>query len=176
VRTTESVTYYKKIRVADDRGVGVYPLDLPDVILETQALWVALPPLPRAARPSFESFGGALHAGEHGMIGLLPLFAMCDRADIGGLSTPIHRQTTLPTIFVYDGYPGGVGISRRGYDAFESLARDTLGVIVRCPCERGCPACIQSPKCGNWNEPLSKDGAVSLLRYLLGQVSRYPTL
>src|SRR3712207_4778177 len=71
--------------------------------------------------PSFESFGGALHAGEHGMIGLLPLFAMCDRADIGGLSTPIHRQTTLPTIFVYDGYPGGVGISRRGYDAFESL-------------------------------------------------------
>jgi DEAD/DEAH box helicase domain-containing protein len=176
VRTTDSVTFYKKVRVADDAEVGVYPLDLPDVILDTQALWVTLPPLPRGARPSFESFGGALHAGEHGMIGLLPLFAMCDRADIGGLSTPIHRQTTLPTIFVYDGYPGGVGISRRGYDAFESLARDTLGVITRCPCERGCPACIQSPKCGNWNEPLSKDGAVSLLRYLLGQVSNYPTL
>ena len=176
VRTTDSVTYYKKVRVADDTEVGVYPLDLPDVILETQALWITLPPLPRAARPSFESFGGALHAGEHGMIGLLPLFAMCDRADIGGLSTPIHRQSRLPTIFVYDGYPGGVGISRRGYDAFESLARDTLGVIVRCPCERGCPACIQSPKCGNWNEPLSKDGAVGLLRYLLGQISRYPTL
>jgi DEAD/DEAH box helicase domain-containing protein len=176
VRTTDSVTFYKKVRVADDREVGVYPLDLPDVILETQAFWVTLPPLPRGARPSFVSFGGALHAGEHGMIGLLPLFAMCDRADIGGLSTPIHRQTTLPTIFVYDGYPGGVGISRRGYDAFESLARDTLGVITRCPCESGCPACIQSPKCGNWNEPLSKDGAVSLLRYLLGQVDRYPTL
>jgi DEAD/DEAH box helicase domain-containing protein len=176
VRTTDSVTYYKKVRVADDKEVGIYPLDLPDVILETQAFWIMLPPLPREARPSFESFGGALHAGEHGMIGLLPLFAMCDRSDIGGLSTPIHRQTTLPTIFVYDGYPGGVGISRRGYDAFESLARDTLGVITRCPCERGCPACIQSPKCGNWNEPLSKDGAISLLRYLLGQVSRYPTL
>ena len=176
VRTTDSVTFYKKVRVADDQEVGVFPLDLPDVILETQAFWVTLPPLPRGARPSFESFGGALHAGEHGMIGLLPLFAMCDRADIGGLSTPVHRQTTLPTIFVYDGYPGGVGISRRGFDAFESLARDTLGVITRCPCERGCPACIQSPKCGNWNEPLSKDGAVSLLRYLLGQVSGYPTL
>ena len=176
VKTTDSVTYFKKVRVADDKEVGVYPLNLPDVILETQALWVTLPPLPREARPSFESFGGALHAGEHGMIGLLPLFAMCDRADIGGLSTPIHRQTTLPTIFVYDGYPGGVGISRRGYDAFESLARDTLGVITRCPCESGCPACIQSPKCGNWNEPLSKDGAVSLLRYLLGQLDRYPTL
>jgi DEAD/DEAH box helicase domain-containing protein len=176
VRTTDSVTYFKKVRVADDKEVGVYPLDLPDVILETQALWVTLPPLPRDARPSFESFGGALHAGEHGMIGLLPLFAMCDRADIGGLSTAVHRQSRLPTVFVYDGYPGGVGISRRGYDAFESLARDTLGVIVRCPCERGCPACIQSPKCGNWNEPLSKDGAVSLLRYVLGQTARYPTL
>jgi DEAD/DEAH box helicase domain-containing protein len=176
VRTTDSVTYFKKVRVADDKEVGVYPLDLPDVILETQAFWVTLPPLPREARPSFESFGGALHAGEHGLIGLLPLFAMCDRADIGGLSTPVHRQSRLPTVFVYDGYPGGVGISRRGYDAFESLARDTLGVIIRCPCERGCPACIQSPKCGNWNEPLSKDGAVSLLRYVLGQTSRYPTL
>jgi DEAD/DEAH box helicase domain-containing protein len=176
VRTTDSVSYFKKVRVADDKEVGVYPLDLPDVILETQALWITLPPLPREARPSFESFGGALHAGEHGMIGLLPLFAMCDRADIGGLSTPVHRQSRLPTIFVYDGYPGGVGISRRGYDAFESLARDTLGVITRCPCEKGCPACIQSPKCGNWNEPLSKDGAVSLLRYVLGQTARYPTL
>jgi DEAD/DEAH box helicase domain-containing protein len=176
VRTTDSVTFFKKVRVADDKEVGVYSLDLPDVILETQALWVTLPPLPREARPSFESFGGALHAGEHGLIGLLPLFAMCDRADIGGLSTPVHRQSRLPTVFVYDGYPGGVGISRRGFDAFESLARDTLGVIVRCPCEKGCPACIQSPKCGNWNEPLSKDGAVSLLRYLLGQTSRYPTL
>jgi DEAD/DEAH box helicase domain-containing protein len=176
VRSTDSVTYFKKVRVADDKEVGVYPLDLPEVILETQAFWVTLPPLPREARPSFESFGGALHAGEHGMIGLLPLFAMCDRADIGGLSTPVHRQSRLPTVFVYDGYPGGVGISRRGYDAFESLARDTLGVITRCPCERGCPACIQSPKCGNWNEPLSKDGAVSLLRYVLGQTARYPTL
>ncbi|HWS80935.1 MAG TPA: DEAD/DEAH box helicase [Rubrobacter sp.] len=176
VRTTDSVTFFKKVRVADDKEVGVYPLDLPDVVLETQALWVTLPPLPREARPSFESFGGALHAGEHGLIGLLPLFAMCDRADIGGLSTPVHRQSRLPTVFVYDGYPGGVGISRRGFDAFESLARDTLGVITRCPCERGCPACIQSPKCGNWNEPLSKDGAVSLIRYILGQTSRYPTL
>ena len=176
VRTTDSVTYFKKVRVADDKEVGVYPLDLPDVTLETQALWITLPPLPKEARPSFESFGGALHAGEHGLIGLLPLFAMCDRADIGGLSTPVHRQSRLPTVFVYDGYPGGVGISRRGYDAFESLARDTLGVITRCPCEKGCPACIQSPKCGNWNEPLSKEGAVSLLRYLLGQTSRYPTL
>src|ERR671910_1120096 len=99
VRTTDSVTFFKKVRVADDKEVGVYPLDLPDVTLETQALWVTLPPLPREARPSFESFGGALHAGEHGLIGILPLFAMCDRADIGGLSTPVHRQSRLPTVF-----------------------------------------------------------------------------
>ncbi len=176
VRTTDAVTFYKKVQVADEREVGVFPLDLPDIVLDTQALWITLPPVPKGAKPSFESFGGALHAAEHGTIGLLPLFAMCDRSDIGGLSTPIHRQTKLPTIFVYDGYPGGVGISRRGYDEFEALARDTLGAITRCPCERGCPACIQSPKCGNWNEPLSKGGAVSVLRYLLGQVSGYPTI
>ncbi|AHY45750.1 Distinct helicase family with a unique C-terminal domain including a metal-binding cysteine cluster [Rubrobacter radiotolerans] len=176
VRTTDTVTHYKKVRIADDREVGVFPLDLPDVTLTTQAMWLTLPAIPRGARPSFESFGGALHAAEHAMIGLLPLFAMCDRADIGGLSTPTHRQTRLPTIFVYDGYPGGVGISERGFEAFRSLARDTLGVITRCPCERGCPACIQSPKCGNWNEPLSKGGAVEVLRFALGQVSHYPTL
>ncbi len=146
VRTTDSVTYFKKVRVADDKEVGVYPLDLPDVMLETQALWITLPPLPREARPSFESFGGALHAGEHGMIGLLPLFAMCDRADIGGLSTPAHRQSRLPTIFVYDGYPGGVGISRRGYDAFESLARDTLRRHHPLPLQEGMPGVHPIPQ------------------------------
>ena len=176
VRATDAVTHYKKVRVADDREVGVFPLDLPEVSLETQALWVTLPPPPPEARPSFEGFGGALHAAEHGLIGLLPLFAMCDRADIGGLSTPVHRQTGRPTIFVYDGYPGGVGIAHRGFDAFPSLARDALGAIVRCPCERGCPGCVQSPKCGNWNEPLSKEGAVWLLRFVLGQVDRHPAL
>lgn len=176
VSTTDTVTHYKKIQVADEREVGVFPLDMPDVVLETQAMWITLPPIPRGAKPSFESFGGALHAAEHAMIGLLPLFAMCDRGDIGGLSIPAHRQTALPTIFIYDGYPGGVGISRRGFEAFGPLSRDTLGVVTRCPCERGCPACIQSPKCGNWNEPLSKDGSVHLLRYVLGQIDRYPTL
>jgi DEAD/DEAH box helicase domain-containing protein len=175
------VTLYKKIRVSDMHEVGVFPLDLPPTEFETRGLWFTLPSLqPRAepgnARPSFVEFLGALHAAEHAFIGLLPLFAMCDRGDIGGLSVAVHRQTHLPTVFVYDGYPGGVGISERGYDTFEEVARDTLGVLARCPCKKGCPACVQSPKCGNWNEPLSKDGAVAVLRYLLGQVSRYPTL
>jgi DEAD/DEAH box helicase domain-containing protein len=179
VRTTDQVTFYKKVQVSDGREVGIFPLDLPPTDFETRALWVTLPPMPPPRgmeRPSFVEFLGALHAAEHAMIGLLPLFAMCDRGDIGGLSIAIHRQTRLPTIFVYDGYPGGVGISERGYDAFEELARDTLSVLTRCPCKKGCPACVQSPKCGNWNEPLSKDGAVKVLRYLLGQVSRYPVL
>jgi DEAD/DEAH box helicase domain-containing protein len=179
VRTTDVVTFYKKIQVQDSREIGVFPLDLPPTTFETRGLWVTLPPLPPSegdARPNFVEFLGSLHAAEHAFIGLLPLFAMCDRGDIGGLSVAMHRQTRLPTIFVYDGYPGGVGISERGYDTFEEVARDTLGVLTRCPCKKGCPACVQSPKCGNWNEPLSKDGAVRVLRYVLGQVSRYPSV
>ncbi|HVF01474.1 MAG TPA: DEAD/DEAH box helicase [Rubrobacteraceae bacterium] len=179
VRTTDQVTLYKKIQVQDSREIGVFPLDLPPTTFETRGLWITLPPLPPPkgnVRPNFVEFLGALHAAEHAMIGLLPLFAMCDRGDIGGLSIALHRQTHKPTVFIYDGYPGGVGISERGYDTFEEIARDTLSVLVRCPCKKGCPACVQSPKCGNWNEPLSKDGSVAVLRYMLGQVSRYPTL
>ena len=179
VRTTDQVTLYKKIQVQDSREIGVFPLDLPPTTFETRGLWITLPPLPPPkgnVRPNFVEFLGALHAAEHAMIGLLPLFAMCDRGDIGGLSIALHRQTHKPTVFVYDGYPGGVGISERGYDTFEELARDALSVLVRCPCKKGCPACIQSPKCGNWNEPLSKDGSVAVLRYMLGQLSRYTTL
>ncbi len=179
VRTTDVVTFYKKVQVSDGREVGVFPLDLPPTEFETRAFWVTLPPVPPppgGERPSFVEFLGALHAAEHAMIGLLPLFAMCDRGDIGGLSVAVHRETRLPTVFVYDGYPGGVGISERGYEAFEELARDTLGVLARCPCKDGCPACVQSPKCGNWNEPLSKAGSVNVLRYLLGQTRRHPAL
>ncbi|MBD0355928.1 MAG: DUF1998 domain-containing protein [Rubrobacter sp.] len=177
VRTTDQVTFYKKIQVSDSRELGVFPLDLQPTAFETRALWFTLPPMPPPqgnTQPSFIEFLGSLHAAEHAFIGILPLFAMCDRGDIGGLSVAMHRQTRLPTVFVYDGYPGGVGISERGYDTFEEVARDTLGVLARCPCKKGCPACVQSPKCGNWNEPLSKGGALRVLRYLLGQVSRYP--
>ncbi len=177
VRTTDQVTFYKKIQVSDSREIGVFPLDLQPTAFETRAFWFTLPPMPPPqdnTQPSFVEFLGSLHAAEHAFIGILPLFAMCDRGDIGGLSVAMHRQTRLPSVFVYDGYPGGVGISERGYDTFEEVARDTLGVLARCPCRKGCPACVQSPKCGNWNEPLSKGGAVRVLRYLLGQVSSYP--
>jgi DEAD/DEAH box helicase domain-containing protein len=107
---------------------------------------------------------GALHALEHGQIAVLPLIAMCDRWDIGGLSTNAHPQTGGPTIFIHEGHPGGVGITRRGFDHFDRLVGDAQRLIGECPCSDGCPSCVQSPKCGNLNEPLSKRGALELLR------------
>jgi DEAD/DEAH box helicase domain-containing protein len=110
-----------------------------------------------------EALLGSLHATEHAQIAVLPLIAMCDRWDIGGLSTNVHPQTGGPTIFIYDGHPGGIGITRLAYQRFEELCRDAHRLIAECPCESGCPSCVQSPKCGNLNEPLSKAGARALL-------------
>jgi len=106
----------------------------------------------------------SLHAAEHALIALLPLFAMCDRWDIGGLSTNVHFQTSAPTVFVYDGHPGGVGIAERGYAVFDDWVADTAQLLAGCPCESGCPSCVQSPKCGNLNEMLDKAGALTLLQ------------
>ena len=115
---------------------------------------------------------GALHALEHGQIAVLPLIAMCDRWDIGGLSTNVHFQTGRSTIFIYDGHPGGVGITLRGYEQFERLLGDAERLIAECPCESGCPSCVQSPKCGNLNEPLHKQGALELMRSMQGSGRR----
>jgi DEAD/DEAH box helicase domain-containing protein len=109
---------------------------------------------------------GTLHAAEHALIALLPLWAMCDRWDIGGLSTNIHPQTGRPTVFVYDGHPGGVGITARGFDRFEGWVADTAALIRGCPCSNGCPSCVQSPKCGNLNDMLHKRGALLFLERL----------
>jgi len=111
---------------------------------------------------------GSLHAAEHTQIAVLPLLAMCDRWDIGGLSTNFHGQTGKPTVFIYDGHPGGIGITRQGYERFEALVADALRLISECPCEKGCPSCVQSPKCGNLNEPLAKAGARELLTRIHG--------
>ena len=110
------------------------------------------------------SIPGAAHAVEHAAIGMLPLMATCDRWDIGGVSTALHPDTGRPTILVYDGYPGGAGFSERAFDQWDAWVSATMTRIAECPCERGCPSCVQSPKCGNGNEPLDKAGAVRLIR------------
>ena len=115
---------------------------------------------------------GVLHAIEHGAIGLLPLFTICDRWDVGGVSIALHADTGHPTFFVYDGYPGGAGIAELGFEASVDHLQATLDVIRSCGCTEGCPSCVQSPKCGNGNEPLDKDGAVALLEQILQQVPK----
>jgi DEAD/DEAH box helicase domain-containing protein len=160
---SETVLGYQRKGLQDHQVIDFEALDMPTVEFPTRALWYELDEL--LAREPFppQDLLGALHALEHGQIAVLPLIAMCDRWDIGGLSTNAHPQTGVPTIFIYDGHPGGVGITRRGFDQFERLVSDARRLIGECPCKSGCPSCVQSPKCGNLNEPLSKRGALELL-------------
>ena len=173
VSVTDTVLAYQRRRLSDHAQVDLFALELPPVSFPTQALWFELPLAgdgPAGALEQeipLESLLGALHATEHAQIAVLPLIAMCDRWDIGGLSTSFHPQTGVPTIFLYDGHPGGIGISRAAFSRFEELCADALRLIAECPCSKGCPSCVQSPKCGNLNEPLSKAGARVLLERLL---------
>jgi DEAD/DEAH box helicase domain-containing protein len=161
---SETVLGFQRKSLQDHQVIDFQALDLPTVEFPTRALWYDLDELIAAEPFPADMLLGSLHAVEHGQIAVLPLIAMCDRWDIGGLSTNIHPQTSGPAIFIYDGHPGGVGITRRGYDEFEALVADARRLIGECPCESGCPSCVQSPKCGNLNEPLSKRGALELLR------------
>lgn len=143
-------------------------LDMPPQTLSTRAVMYTIEPEAlETAGVSAGRFPGALHAAEHAAIGLLPLVATCDRWDIGGLSTNLHPDTDLPTVFVYDGYPGGAGFADRGHEAFDIWIRATRDAVSGCACESGCPSCVQSPKCGNGNDPLDKDGAVKVLNLIL---------
>ncbi len=158
----ETVLGYQRKRLQDQEVIDFNALALPSVEFETRALWYELDDLLAAEEFPLQHLLGALHAAEHSQIAVLPLIAMCDRWDIGGLSTNAHPQTGGPTIFIYDGHPGGVGLTRRGFDQFERLTADARRLVSECRCRSGCPSCIQSPKCGNLNEPLSKRGALEL--------------
>jgi DEAD/DEAH box helicase domain-containing protein len=166
VEVTRQVVSYQMRRLANGQVLGEHPLELPPRTLRTRAVWWTLPD---ESVETLEDVGGAAHAAEHASIGLLPLFATCDRWDIGGVSTALHPDTARMTVFVYDGHEGGAGFAERGYEQAAAWLRSTREVIAACECDHGCPSCIQSPKCGNGNEPLDKAGALDLLDALLKQ-------
>ena len=167
VSVTEQVVGYARKAVRDGSTIDVVPMLMPETTFETEAIWFCPEGAHLEGLEQMPKLLGALHAAEHSLIALLPLWAMCDRWDIGGLSTNLHYQTGRPTIFVYDGHSGGVGITERGFDRFEDWVEDTTRMLQRCPCSAGCPSCVQSPKCGNLNEPLDKAGARTLLERML---------
>lgn len=149
--------------------IAEHELDLPERTLQTKAVWWSIPQsLLEAVEIVAADLPGAVHAAEHASIGLLPLFAGCDRWDIGGVSTALHADTGLATVFVYDGLAGGAGFAERGSTVIEEWLAATRDAIAACECIDGCPSCVQSPKCGNGNEPLEKDAALRLLRGVLG--------
>jgi DEAD/DEAH box helicase domain-containing protein len=168
VQVTRQVTSFTRRGADTGAALGETPLDLPPRHLLTRAVWWTIPEEAAGALTAAGlDLAGAAHAAEHASIGLLPLFATCDRWDIGGVSAARHPATGELTVFVYDGHDGGAGFAERGYGAAAAWLRATRQAIASCDCEAGCPSCVQSPKCGNGNHPLSKRGAVALLDILL---------
>jgi len=177
VTVTEQITGFVRKDAATGKSLGESTVDLPETTLRTKALYF---PVPADVESEMRKLGdevgvggeygfnGGIHAAEHGIISLFPFHLLCDRADVGGISTPYHPHTDSPAVFVYDGYPGGVGLTRRGHERAEELFARTARLIDGCGCESGCPACVQSPHCGNANEPLAKPTAVNLLESLTG--------
>jgi DEAD/DEAH box helicase domain-containing protein len=167
VEVTEQVVGYERKTMSSQERIELVPLELPPSTFATEAIWFLPEPVQLAELDEMPRLLGTLHAAEHALIALLPLWAMCDRWDIGGLSTNIHPQTGRPTVFVYDGHAGGVGITERGFEQFEGWVADTAELLRGCPCGDGCPSCVQSPKCGNLNEMLDKAGALTFLTRLV---------
>ncbi len=176
VEVTSQVVSYLR-RLPSGEILDTVELDMPPSTLHTVAvMWTISPERLDAEMVSEPEMPGSLHAAEHAAIGLLPLVATADRGDIGGVSTALHADTGLPTIFIYDGHPGGAGIAERGHSAIRQWLTATVDVIERCSCSEGCPACVQSPKCGNGNDPLDKAGAVRVLRTVLTDLPADPGL
>ncbi len=169
IEVVSQVSGYQRIDLRTRRTLGTESLDLPASVLRTRAIWYTFDEqLLQVAAVAPEEQPGALHALEHAAIAMLPLFTICDRWDVGGVSTVLHGDTLMPTVTIYDGYPGGAGIAELAFDAADRHLAETYEVLRQCPCGDGCPSCVVSPKCGNGNEPLDKDAARRLLAAVLG--------
>lgn len=172
LKVTSRVVGYEKRRISGQELLSYHNLDIPPQIFETKGFWIEIE---YEVQSQIESEGyhymGAIHAAEHVAISIFPLFALCDRDDIGGISYTFHPQVKKGAIFIYDGHPGGIGLSERGFDVIEELLEAALKLIIECKCEIGCPSCIHSPKCGSGNKPLDKQGALGFLNLLLGKTS-----
>ncbi|MCB2214581.1 MAG: DEAD/DEAH box helicase [Desulfobulbaceae bacterium] len=165
LRVTEQVSGFRKIQQFTGKTIATMMLDLPPQTIETEGLWLDLPP---ACKQLLEDkqmhFMGAIHAVEHALIAMFPLLILCDRNDIGGISCPYHEQTGQSSIFIYDGYAGGAGLAAQAYELIEALLEQTERCVVDCPCETGCPSCVHSPRCGSGNRPIDKEAARFLLQ------------
>ncbi|WP_051249598.1 DEAD/DEAH box helicase [Maridesulfovibrio zosterae] len=168
LKVTEQITGYEKRAVKGGKLLGIVSLDLPPVVFETQGLWMEISTdIKRRAEEEFIHFMGGIHAVEHAAIGILPLLVLTDRNDLGGISTPMHEQVDGPAVFIYDGIPGGAGLTMQAFDQAEELLERTLQIILDCECELGCPTCVHSPKCGSGNRPIDKAAAIYVLENMV---------
>ena len=177
LRVTETITGYRRYLLGSQKVIGFQPLDLPPQVFETEGLWFEIPPsLHNAIEKNRLHFMGGIHAVEHAMIALIPLLVLCDRNDIGGISHPWHEQLEKPGIFIFDGYSGGVGLTRTGFSRIDQLMKKTLTAVRDCSCDIGCPSCVHSPKCGSGNRPIDKTACIALLEGLLREDMKHPSL
>ena len=170
LRVREQVTGYRKRNNRTQKLISTTPLNLPEQSIETEGIWLEIPPeMVTEMERDMYHFMGAIHALEHAMIALFPLMVLCDRNDIGGISCPIHDQTEQATVFIYDGYPGGVGLAQEAYEKIDELLAQTNTTVESCPCQTGCPSCVHSPKCGSGNRPIDKKACLILLSKILSE-------
>ncbi|BCO08688.1 hypothetical protein GF1_10640 [Desulfolithobacter dissulfuricans] len=169
LRVTETITGYAKYLVGSQKMIGRFPLDLPPQIFETRGLWIDIPTwIQHRLEKQQMHFMGGIHALEHAVIGIMPLMVLCDRNDIGGISHPFHEQAGGPAVFIYDGHAGGIGLTEKGFSGIQTLLEQTRKTVSGCGCDRGCPSCVHSPKCGSGNRPIDKHACLHLLNLLLG--------
>ncbi|MBC2716686.1 MAG: DEAD/DEAH box helicase [Desulfobacteraceae bacterium] len=168
LKVTDQVTGYEKIHIHGKKRINIIPLDLVPQIFETDGIWIEIPqPIQTSVEKEMLHFMGGIHAIEHAVIGICPLLVLTDRNDFGGIAIPFHPQVQNAVVFVYDAFPGGIGLSREAYVHAEKMLLQTIKVIKSCPCETGCPSCVHSPKCGSGNRPIDKSSALYILEKII---------